>query len=176
VDVRVQELDAGDLDRIGDIDRSERTSSLYVHEDGALRAVPVDLAIPTWDEAALARVKARLRPKLATGGVLVGALDGDRLVGAAVLAGEWMGPRADQLELAFLYVSSDWRGRGIGRRLMDHACRRAREHGAARLYVSASDTCSAIRFYLGYGCRPAEHVDAALAALVPTDIHLTCDL
>ena len=56
------------------------------------------------DEAAIAGDKERLAPKLAAGGVLLGAFDGDRLVGVAVLGGEFLGTRANQLGLAFLYV------------------------------------------------------------------------
>jgi hypothetical protein len=59
---------------------------------------------------------------------------------------------------------------------MDELCRRARGRGAEQLYISASDTESAVGFYLGYGCRPAERVDPELFALEPTDIHLTLDL
>jgi ribosomal protein S18 acetylase RimI-like enzyme len=175
--VRVRELKAADLDRIREIDRSESVRTLYVHEQGQLQAVETDLEIPTWGEARVEQEKKRLTPKLEAGGVLLGALDGDQLVGVAALGGEFIGIRSNQLEVAFLYVNNGHRGRRIAKELMDELCRRARERGAEQLYVSSSDTESAIRFYLRYGCRPAERVDPALAAEnEPTDIPLTLDL
>ena len=51
-----------------------------------------------------------------------------------------------------------------------------RERGAEQLYISASETDSAIGFYLAYGCRLAERLDPELRALEPNDIHLVCDL
>lgn len=177
MDVRIEELALADLDRIGEIDRSEKARFVHVPEQGELRRVEVDLAIPNWDIEALERAKNRLAPKLAVGGVLLAAFDGDRLAGVAVLGGELIGARSNQLEMAFLYVSAGHRRRGIARGLMDEVCRRARERGAEQLYIAASDTELAIGFYLGYGCRPAEDVDHAVAAETePTDIHLTLDL
>lgn len=78
--------------------------------------------------------------------------------------------------MAFLYVSNGYRRPGLAAELMDELCRRARERGAEQLYVSASDTESAIGCYLSYGWRLGEQVDPELAALEPTDIHLTLEL
>lgn len=174
--MNIEELTAADLDRIREIDRSETARKLYVHEHGELRAVDVELEIPTWGEEQIAGAKERLAPKLAAGGVVLAAFEGERLVGVAVLGGERIGLRSQQLEVAFLYVSKGYRRRGLAAALMDELCRLARERGAGQLYVSASDTESAISFYLGYGCRLAERADPELAALEPTDIQLTLDL
>jgi ribosomal protein S18 acetylase RimI-like enzyme len=174
--VRIRELEAADLVRLGEIDRSEHVRFLYVHEQGELRRIEQEIDIPTWPEAMLAEMRERLAEKLAAGGVLVGALDGDRLVGAAVLGGKRLGALGNQLEVAFLYVSNGYRRQGLARRLLDDLARRARARGASQLYISASETDSAIGFYLDYGCEPAEEIDPELFALEPKDIHLTFDL
>ena len=150
---------------------------MFVRSGDELRTVEADLELPGWTDGELAAAVERLAPKLASGGIALGALEGERLLGVAVLGGEWIGPRADQLELAFLYVDAARRGAGIASALLDEIGRRARARGAAALYVSASDTESSIRFYLGRGWRPAAWVDAALAATYePTDIALTLGL
>ncbi len=59
---------------------------------------------------------------------------------------------------------------------MDEICRLARRRGAKQLYISATQTESAVGFYLRYGCRLAEAVDPALYELEPKDIHLMLDL
>lgn len=163
--MHVEELEPGDLDRIREIDRSETARFVYVREGDELRRVEANLELPTWSDDDLAGMKARLAPKLAAGGVLLGALDGDRLAGAAVLAGD---------EVAFLHVSRADRGRGVGRLLLDELRRRAT---GPKVVVSASDTESAIRFYLAYGFRPAAEDDPRLRAEnEPTDIQLTLEL
>ena len=174
--VCIEELKAADLGRISEIDRSERVRFKYVYDHGELRPVEINHEIPTWGESVVADAKAILAPKLAAGGTFLGAFDDGKLVGVAVLGGERIGARSDQLQLAFLYVSNGYRRRGIAKGLMDEVCRRARRHDARQLYISATETESAVGFYLGYGCRLAETVDPALYELEPADIHLTFDL
>jgi GNAT superfamily N-acetyltransferase len=147
-----------------------------VYDHGELRPVEINHAIPTWGESMVAEAKVMLAPKLEAGGVFLGAFVAGKLVGVAVLGGERIGARSDQLQMAFLYVSNGYRRRGIATGLMDEVCRRARQNGARQLYISATETESAVGFYLGYGCRLAETVDAALYELEPADIHLTLDL
>jgi N-acetylglutamate synthase-like GNAT family acetyltransferase len=59
---------------------------------------------------------------------------------------------------------------------LERAAARARELGAQRLYVSATESENTVDFYLRRGCRLAEEVDPALFALEPNDIHLELDL
>jgi GNAT superfamily N-acetyltransferase len=128
---------------------------------------------PRWDEQYAAKLAAQLEPKLAAGGTFLGAFDGEQLAGVAVLGGEFIGEHANQLEIAFLYVSRPFRRQGVAKRLMDELATRARARGAKELYISATETESAVGFYLDYGCRLAERVDPELFRLEPTDIHFT---
>jgi ribosomal protein S18 acetylase RimI-like enzyme len=176
MNVRVEQLSAADLGRIREIDRSESVRLKYVHESGALRPVEINHEIPRWSDAMVAEATEMLAPKLAAGGVLLGAFDRNKLVAVAVLGGEFIGARSHQLQMAFLYVSNGYRRRGIAKKLMDELCRRAREKGATQLYISATETESAVGFYLRYGCRLATSVDPVLYELEPDDIHLTLDL
>ena len=174
--IEIQELGADGLGRIGEIDRSESVRFKYLYDGGALRPVEINHEIPTWSDAMVEDAVEMLEPKLREGGVMLGAVDGDRLVGVAVLAGSFIGEERDQLQLAFLYVSNAYRRRGIARRLLDEVCVHARRKGVRQLYISATETESALGFYVGYGCRLAERVDEELYRLEPLDIHLTLDL
>jgi predicted N-acetyltransferase YhbS len=174
--MEIRELPAEQLSRIREIDRSEQVQFKYVYEHGTLTPVEINHDIPTWTDEMVAHSVEMLAPKLREGGVFLGAFDDDRLVGVAVLGGAFLGAARDQLQLAFLYVSNGYRRHGLAGRLMDEASARAREKGARQLYISATETESAVGFYLGYGCRLAEQVDPALYRLEPADIHLTLDL
>jgi GNAT superfamily N-acetyltransferase len=174
--IRTLELSQDDLGRIAEIDRSEKVRFKYVYERGALRQVEINHDIPTWTERMVAEAVEMLEPKLREGGVFLGAFDDDRIVGVAVLGGAFIGEARDQLQLAFLYVSNGYRRRGVARRLLDEACLLARVKGARQLYISATETESAVGFYLSYGCELAQRVDETLYRLEPSDIHLTLDL
>jgi GNAT superfamily N-acetyltransferase len=159
-----------------EIDRSESIRTTYVYDHGRLREVENVHEAPRWSEEYAAKLAAQLEPKLAAGGSFLGAFEGDELAGVAVLGGEFIGEHRRQLEVAFLYVSKPYRRQGVAKRLMDDLAARARARGAQELYVSATETESAVGFYLDYGCRLAERVDPELFRLEPNDIHLTLTL
>jgi ribosomal protein S18 acetylase RimI-like enzyme len=174
--VNIVELPLDALDRIREIDRSETATALYRYRDRQLVREDVQIEIPTWTDEMLEQAFEVLRWKLANGGSLLGVEDDGQLVAVAALSGRFLRERNEKLELAFLYVDRRHRRRGIARALMEECARRARERGAEQLYISASETDSAIGFYLAYGCRLADRVDPELYALEPDDIHLVCDL
>lgn len=169
----VVRLAAAELFRIRAIDRAERAEGYFVHEQGGLRRIERALEIPTWDDAELAGTLERLSRALAEGGVLLGVEDGATLAGAAVLGAARLRGERRRLELVFLHVGRPYRRRGLARLLFAEVCRRARQQAAEELYVSSSDVESAVWFYLGQGCVPAEPVDPQLVARWPTDIQLT---
>ncbi|MBT2699071.1 GNAT family N-acetyltransferase [Bacillus sp. ISL-40] len=78
--------------------------------------------------------------------------------------------------MAFLYTSNGYRKKGIGKRLMDKVSEIARGKGAKKLYISATETESAVNFYLNYGCKFAPKVHEELFALNPEDIHFIKEL
>ncbi len=148
MNVHIEALDHRELHRVRAIDVSESVRRIYVCKQGALERIDACFEIPSWDDASFRRMTARLEPKLAAGGVLLGAFMRTGLVGAAVLGGEFLSERPNQLELAFLYVDRPHRGRGVGTKLLVALAELARTRGADELYISASDTEPAIDFYL----------------------------
>jgi GNAT superfamily N-acetyltransferase len=104
--------------------------------------------------------------------VLLGAFEGDGLAGIALLAGEV----ADGMhQVALLFVSRPYRGRGIASALMDEMERLARDRSARALYVSSVPTGSAVGFYLSRGFRPTDPLPELLAK-EPDDIHMLLEL
>ena len=172
--VTVRRLSSKDIDRIGEIDRSEHVTKGYVFRRGVLEAQQVDWQVPRWSDDASEgfSVHARIeqwKPILAQGGTLLGALEGDNLVGFAVLRHELSEGTA---QLAGLYVDRRYRRQGVASELTAEVERLARQAGAERLYVSAIPSGSAVGFYMRRGFRPTEDVNAELYALEPNDIHM----
>ena len=85
-----------------------------------------------------------------------------------------MGVGGRTLQLSFLHVSAETRGKGVGKELFERARAEAKARGATEMYVSATPTESTVRFYLARGCEVLKEPDARLFALEPEDIHLAC--
>jgi GNAT superfamily N-acetyltransferase len=85
-----------------------------------------------------------------SGDVLV-AIAGDRVIGHLQLIGD---DADDEIEIKNMAVDATWRGRGIGRLLVEAAIDQTRSHGHSTLTVatSAADTGN-LRFYQRVGFR-----------------------
>ena len=176
--IHIRQLPASDIDRLAEIDRSETVRVGYTYHDGMLQAREVDWHVPPWftegDSPHSLQAMVRFCTEhLEAGGVLLGALDGDRLAGVAILRYRLADTMA---QLAFLHVSRPCRRQGIAARLVEEASRLARLDGAGALYVSATESESAVGFYLSQGFRPTDTPDPALLALEPEDIHMVKQL
>ena len=173
--MRVERLPADDVSLVAGIDRSEHVDVQYAVVAGELVEVPVVLAhVPEWNpdgtgEHSVARQVDFCRRCVADGGVLLGAFEGDELLGIAIVD---PGFEPDLAWLEFLHVSRPHRRRGAAGALWAEAARLARDGGASTMYVSATPTGSAVGFYLRQGCRLADPVHPALFAAEPDDIHL----
>src|SRR5512143_161250 len=88
--ITLRHLPIGDIDRIAEIDRTEHVSVGYTARDGVLTAAPVDWNVPAWlttgdgPHSVTGMINA-WRPILENGGVLIGAFDGERLAGIAIV-------------------------------------------------------------------------------------------
>lgn len=146
----------------------------YRYQDGRLATEQVDWQVPRWftdgrpEFSVQANIEAWSR-YLEQGGVMLGALDGELLVGFAILRHRLTESMA---QLAVLHVSRDYRRRGIAAALLQEASRLATEPGAREMYVSATPSGSAVGFYRSQGFELVEKVNQELYALEPEDIHM----
>jgi predicted N-acetyltransferase YhbS len=154
------------------IDRREVIDAIYYLVDGALVLRPEHYDMQGWPPGEIEKSIAWLLEMFDRGGWFCGVFDGEQMVAVAVLDGKFIGAPPDMLQLAFLHVSRDYRGRGLGRDLFHAAAAEARARGARRMYVSATPSQHTITFYLAQGCALSPAPDPALLALEPEDIHL----
>ena len=132
--------------------------------------------VPRWTQAYYDYRLPRLHTSFDADGCGWSIFEADRLVAIAVLDGRWLGPDLDTLDLTFIHVTRELRGAGVGGELFDRTVALARERGAKRMYVSASDSRATVDFYTRRGLRLANPPDPALLALEPSDIHLVLEL
>ena len=168
-------LDAADLDRLADIDRTEHVPAYYVQRGEELVEVVEPYDMPPWfpagdDVHSLPHQIAFCARQLAAGGVALGAFDGPRLVGVGVVTPH---ARPGIAQLAYLYVGDGYRGRGVGARLCDQMEAIARAAGDESMVVSASPAVNTVRFYMARGFRPTADPWPELVAAAPEDVQLS---
>lgn len=174
--MKIKELNNEDVCRIKEIDRSEKVKLLYKYTEGSLIPEKVNLDVPRWSEQEYAERISNLSRELGKGGIMIGAIDDNLLVGAAVLGHRLIGDNLDEIQLVSLHVSIGYRRKGIATKLFNLICKLAKDKGAKRLYISSTPSESAVGFYLGQGCKLATKVNKELYQLEPEDIHMIKEL
>lgn len=176
--IKIRHMAASDLERIGEIDRSEHVTQEYSYRRGTLERRDVDVRVPAWsrtgdhEHSVQGKLKA-WQPTLDRNGTLVGAFDADSLVGFAI----YQRDLAEGLtNLLALHVSRNYRRKGIASLLVAEIARLARADGARRVYVCATPSGPTVDFYRSRGFEPTDEPNEALFALEPNDIHMILEL
>ncbi len=113
-----------------------------------------------------------LQQTVKTGGAVFGAFSKEELVGFASVENEFIGSGKDYLQLSSMHISSESRGLGIGKKLFALACKKAKEMGARKLYISAHSSQETMAFYHKIGCVEAKEYNMKLVAEEPYDCQL----
>jgi len=152
-------------------DRYQETNQVWV-QVGNQTVVQENHFIEQWGDEKKRQVVGMLRECTRRGGVVLGAFEGDNLVGFANLQPELFGSERQYVELHYMHVSAGHRDRGVGRRLFELCCIRARRLGALKLYVGAHPSVETQEFYRALGCTLAQEVNQRTFQREPTDIQL----
>lgn len=146
----------------------------YVVKDGTLEVQEVNWNVPDWpmegeDDFSWRGNFERWEPIFKAGGILLVALEGESLIGFAILR-----PRLTEnmAQLAELHVGYGHRGQGVGTQLIQEIFHLAKEQGASDIYVSSIPTKNTVDFYMRHGFRLAKEVHPELYELEPEDIHM----
>ncbi|AQY50808.1 GNAT family acetyltransferase [Listeria weihenstephanensis FSL R9-0317] len=159
-----------ELTQIENIDRKELIEEVYYVRDQELKLVKEYYDIEGWLPSELALYTQRLTSIFDRDGVIIGAFDKDILIGIVSLESYLIDGKTMKLDM--LYVSHDYRKKGLGRRLVDIISQEASELGAKELYISATPVRNTVDFYLRLGAELANPPDIYLFELEPLDVHL----
>jgi GNAT superfamily N-acetyltransferase len=170
--ITIRALPSNDLHRFSEIDRSEVNGIRYRQNGTDLLPQPMGENIPNFSAEgkhhSVAELISTWQPVIDSGGVLLGAFDGDTLAGIGLLGPE---PEPSILQVGLLYVDRANRRRGVAGALLKEMERLARQRPADALYVSSSPTESAVGFYLAHGFRPTQPLPGPFDR-EPDDIHM----
>jgi ribosomal protein S18 acetylase RimI-like enzyme len=174
--MRIKRLARSEIARLREIDRTERIRMLFTYKEGELEQERVAFKVPPWSDEKVDTMIEFITPELEKGGILFGALEGDKLAGVAVLGNRPVCGDDRMLQFVLLHVSEGFRRKRVASKLASKVMKTARERGAKRLYISATPSDSALGFYFSLGSKLAPEVDKELYELEPEDIHLVLDL
>ena len=170
--MEIRALRRNEIEKVRNISRNEVVEQVYYFVDGRLVLRDEFYDMRGWPTSELDRCIDHLYDIYDGNGALFGAFVKDRVVGVSALDSEFMGGDADQLQLYFHHVDSNFRHRGVGGELFRKVVMKAKELSAKSLYVSATPSKNTIGFYLHMGCRLASELNVKLFKLEPKDIHL----
>jgi GNAT superfamily N-acetyltransferase len=174
-DISYRRLDAAELERLAEIDRTEAIDTLYIQHGAELEErTGGDWSAPPWftdgrGEHSVAHQVEECERHLAAGGIALGAFLGERLVGIGIVTPHI---RPGIAQLAYLHVSNGFRGSGVGGRLSDALEQLARDAGDTTIVVSATPSANTVRFYRRRGFEPTPDPLPDLYELEPEDIHM----
>jgi predicted N-acetyltransferase YhbS len=165
-------LSREEIQKLAEIDRTETIENVYCVRNGELSLEKEHWDVGDWDAQEKQKRIARLQKRYDDGDTLFGAFHGPTLVGLSIFEPEPLPSAAGRFNLAGLWVSQKYRGKGIGRTLAQMVIDKARESGAKTVYVSATPSENTVRFYMSVGFRLAASVDPDMFEHEPKDVHL----
>ena len=107
-----------------------------------------------------------------SGGCVFGAFDAEKLIGFAVIPGDFIGKEKQYLQLDNMQVSYEYRHKGMGRKLFLLCAEAGKALGAQKLYISAQSSQESQAFYRAMGCVNAEEIIPELFEQEPFDVHM----
>lgn len=105
-----------------------------------------------------------------------GAFYKNEIIGFILVSNQLLGSQMQYAELKYFYVSEPYRNRGIGKKLFDSICERARELQIKKLYISAYSSKESQLAYRKLGCVDANEIIEEIANAIPLDIEMEYEL
>lgn len=171
IDYRLIEIDELKIDIFDGFNRYQDVKKCWRKEEN--KWVLKDIAfVEEWNTSDYEQLIEGLINTLKLGGFIYGGFIGNRLVGFVSIEKKLFGSKNQYIQLSELYVSSEERGLGIGKKLFLMAGDKARALNGKKLYISAHSSEESQKFYAGVGCVEALEYDKRLTELEPCDCQM----
>lgn len=170
-------LERSEIALLGEIDRKEIVNEVYYFRDNKLKIANEFYNIEGWNLKELHEYIDRLEDIYDRNGTIYGAFDNKTIVGlGGALESKFIGRNNDQLKLDMLYISNNYRKKGIGKNIVNLLSKKAKELNAKSMYVSATPFKNTVDFYFAMGAKLTNEINKDLYKLEPYDIHMILQL
>jgi len=119
---------------------------------------------------------AALKETFKDGGFALGAFDGERLIGFCSVNREIFGSHYKYVLLDQIFISAEYKRKGIGKRLFLMSTEQAKLWGADKFYICAGSSEDTLAFYNSLGCVEAVEINQGLYEADENDVQLEYDL
>lgn len=151
--------------------RSQVTQNVLFNESGHLLQKE-DHFKDDWSLHQKREIVKHFRHVLNLGGAIIVATWELTIVGFAVIEPGEFGQTFRYRELSYIHVTSEHRGKGIGKRIFKKTMIVARELGADKLYIGSHPSVETQRFYSEMGCVLAKEINESIYHRETRDIQL----
>ena len=177
INVEYRALDLSDLGSslFKKFNRYQETNRVWFKDKDQF-SLKVDHFVEEWNDEKKTSILLELHNCVRSGGVVIGALVENGLVGFANVEMEFFGMNKEYLELPYIHVSNEFRNCGIGKKMFELCCQKAKLMGAYKLYIAAHPSEETQHFYRAVGCTFAEEINQTIYEKEPLDIQLEITL
>lgn len=170
-------VDLADIDKhfLESFDRSETVHKAWRYVEGVKVLKDVSYT-EYWNQEELESESMNLRETVLKGGVVIAGYSEGKIVAFAAIEHERFGSEGQYHQLSQCHVSTQFRGKGIGKALFQHIIKEAKNMGVHKLYISASSCEKTQAYYSAMGCVDATELCERLVHLEPYDIQLEYDV
>ena len=117
-----------------------------------------------------------LKATFESGGFAIGAFDGERLIGFCSVNREVFGSLNKYVLLDQIFVSNEYQGHGIGKKLFYLSAEMAKQWGVDKLYICAGSSEDTLAFYNSLGCVDAKEINQQLCEGDENDMQIEYNL
>ncbi len=151
--------------------RYQETQQVLVKNNDLL-IMKTDFFIDDWDDVKKLSVIQSLRSCIHAGGSVIGVCHQTDLIAFANVESTRFGKHNEYVELPYIHVSYDLRRSGIGKKLFEICCEKAKLLDAEKLYIAAHPSVETQRFYKQMGCTLASEINAQILNKEPLDLQM----
>lgn len=166
-----RELELCESEKIKMIDATCFIKNAWRLVDGEVRLIEInwtDYELPNGLDWHIERFCETIK----SGGKAFGCFDGNTLVGYTTINSGKFGTYSKYVLLEQLFISKDYRNKGIGKQLFYLCTDQAKKWGADKLYLCAGSSEDTIEFYNRLGCVKADEINKELYEEDPNDRQL----
>ena len=164
-------LEYNECQRIREINASQYIGRAWRNVDGELRLVDINYQDPDFPEGFDNHLY-RLQQTVKSNGVAIGAFNDGQMVGFSALNLSPFGDKHRYVLLDQLFVSLEFRRKGIGKKLFLITASEANKNSMQKIYICAGSSAETLAFYRSLGCVDAVEVNRKFSDNDPRDIQL----
>ncbi len=167
---KLKEIDLKE-ETLENLNRYQKTTKIKYISNGEVLEKD-ERFIDEWDKSRKVDIVKYLVDLINRQGIVIGAYIENKLIGFVAIESKFFGSEKQYLELTFAHVSKEYRGIGIGKKLIYKGKEEALNKGAKKLYLGTHPSVESQMFYEKIGCVLAKEINKEIYDREPLDLQL----